>query len=129
VAEESLKSWNMKVQGSAVSKTDGRADTSSRASLMLASATSRPTHPAHDEEPHPQSLARLAELLAAHAPSGVLPLRVRLRSDARRHREMVRATVSPALCIVAQGAKVVVLGREIYSYDTSGMIAYCVDCR
>ena len=37
---------------------------------------------------------------------------------------MVRATVSPALCIVAQGAKVVVLGREIYAYDPSRMIAY-----
>jgi AraC-like DNA-binding protein len=40
---------------------------------------------------------------------------------------MVRATVSPALCIVAQGAKVVVLGREIYAYDTSRMIAYSVE--
>ena len=28
---------------------------------------------------------------------------------------MVRATVTPALCIVAQGAKVVMLGREVYS--------------
>jgi AraC-like DNA-binding protein len=40
---------------------------------------------------------------------------------------MVRATVSPALCIVAQGAKVVVLGREIYAYDPSRMIAYSVE--
>jgi len=121
----------MKVQGSAVSKTDGRAHTSSRASLMLASATSRPTHPAHDEEPDPQSLARLAELLAAHAPyDGSFQLRVPGVHAIRRStatRDMVRATVTPALCIVAQGAKVVVLGREVYAYDPSRMIAYSVE--
>jgi len=121
----------MKVQGSAVSKTDGRADTSSRASLMLASATSRPTHPAHAEEPDPQSLARLAELLAAHAPyDGSFPLRVPGVHAIRRStptRDMVRATITPALCIVAQGAKVVVLGREVYAYDPSRMIAYSVE--
>ena len=49
-------------------------------------------------------------------------------SDApSRTREMVRATVTPALCIVAQGAKIVMLGREVYSYDASRMIAYAVD--
>jgi AraC-like DNA-binding protein len=42
-------------------------------------------------------------------------------------RDLVRATVSPALCIVAQGAKVVVLGREIYGYDRSRMIVYSVE--
>jgi AraC-like DNA-binding protein len=40
---------------------------------------------------------------------------------------MVRATITPALCIVAQGAKIVMLGREVYSYDASRMIAYAVD--
>jgi AraC-like DNA-binding protein len=33
----------------------------------------------------------------------------------------------PALCIVAQGAKAVMLGREVYSYDASRMAAYAVD--
>jgi AraC-like DNA-binding protein len=42
-------------------------------------------------------------------------------------RDMVRATVSPALCVVAQGAKVVVLGREVFSYDSSRMIAYSIE--
>ena len=40
---------------------------------------------------------------------------------------MVRPTVTPALCIVAQGAKIVMLGREVYSYDPSRVIAYSVD--
>jgi AraC-like DNA-binding protein len=33
----------------------------------------------------------------------------------------------PALCIVAQGAKTVMLGREVYSYDASCLVAYAVD--
>jgi AraC-like DNA-binding protein len=40
---------------------------------------------------------------------------------------MVRSTITPALCIVAQGAKIVMLGREVYSYDASRMIVYAVD--
>jgi AraC-like DNA-binding protein len=40
---------------------------------------------------------------------------------------MVRASVAPALCVVAQGAKVVVLGREVFPYDSSRMIAYSVE--
>jgi AraC-like DNA-binding protein len=121
----------MKVQGSAVPRTEGPADRSSRTRLRLASATSRPTHPAPDEEPHAQSLARLAELLAAHAPyDGSFQLRVPGVHAIRRStptRDMVRATVTPALCIVAQGAKVVVLGREVYAYDPSRMIVYSVE--
>jgi AraC-like DNA-binding protein len=33
----------------------------------------------------------------------------------------------PALCIVAQGAKSVMLGQEVYEYDASRMIAFSVD--
>jgi AraC-like DNA-binding protein len=120
----------MREQGSVVSKTGGRAARSSRAHLRLARSTSRATEQAH-EEPRAQSSARLAELLAAHAPyDGSFQLRVPGVHAIRRSavsRDMVRATVSPALCIVAQGAKVVVLGREIYAYDPSRMIAYSVE--
>jgi AraC-like DNA-binding protein len=34
--------------------------------------------------------------------------------------------VLPALCIVAQGAKTVMLGREVYSYDASRLVTYAV---
>ena len=95
------------------------------------SATSRATHAAHAEGPQAESLRRLARLLAAHAPyDGAFPLRVPGLHVVRRSKpypEMVRATVTPALCIVAQGAKIVMLGREVYSYDASRMIAYAVD--
>ena len=36
-------------------------------------------------------------------------------------------TVPPAFCVVAQGAKVVMLGSEVFSYDASRMFAYTVD--
>jgi AraC-like DNA-binding protein len=90
-----------------------------------AAATQRPV------EPRAESLARLAGLLATHTPyDGSFPLRVPGVHAIRRSsvsRDMVRATVAPALCVVAQGAKVVVLGREVFAYDTSRMIAYSVE--
>ncbi len=121
----------MKEQVRAASRSSVGVGRSNRADLRLASATSRPTDAAHDEGPHAESLGRLARLLAAHAPyDGAFTLRVPGLHVVRRskpYREMVRATVTPALCIVAQGAKIVMLGREVYSYDASRMIAYAVD--
>jgi AraC-like DNA-binding protein len=115
----------------AVSMRRARHNQSSRAGLRLAGEASRSTRPAQGDGPDAQSLARLGRLLKGHAPSdGVfaLPLpglyAVRLSKAAR---EKLRATVTPALCLVAQGAKVVMLGREVYSYDASRMIAYSVD--
>jgi AraC-like DNA-binding protein len=121
----------MKEPVPAVTTRQIRDNKSSRAGLRLARAASRSSQPAQDDGPHAQSLARLARLLKDHAPSdGVfaLPLPgllvVRL---SKATREKLRATVAPALCLVAQGAKVVMLGREVYSYDASRMIAYSVD--
>ena len=102
-----------------------------RAGLRLASRSSSSTSPAHDEAPRSQSVERLARLLAAHAPyDGLFPLRVPGVYVVRRSRparEMERATVPPTFCVVAQGAKIVMLGREIFSYDASRMVAYAVD--
>jgi AraC-like DNA-binding protein len=121
----------MKQRIPAVATSGVRVSRSSRASLRLAHASSRSSHPAHEEVPHAQSLGRLARLLAAHASNdGAFPLHVPGLLVVRRSKpypEMVRATVTPALCIVAQGAKIVMLGREVYSYDASRMIAYAVD--
>ena len=120
----------MKEQGAAVSTRRERATASSRAALSLARATSDAA-PGPSAEPQAQNLKRLAELLAKHTPyDGSFPLRVPGVHAIRRSavsREMVRATVSPALCIVAQGAKVVALGRETYAYDASRMIVYSID--
>jgi len=119
----------MKEQARATSRSSAGVSRSSRAILRLAGRTPRPTAP--DAGPHAESLRRLARLLAAHAPyDGAFTLRVPGVHVVRRSRpypEMVRATVTPALCIVAQGAKIVMLGREVYSYDASRMIAYAID--
>jgi AraC-like DNA-binding protein len=108
-----------------------RVGRSSRSALRLAGATSRAMPAAHGEEPRAESLGRLAGLLSAHAPhDGTFPLRVPGLLVVRRskpYREMVRATVTPALCIVAQGEKIVMLGRKVYSYTASRMIAYAID--
>jgi AraC-like DNA-binding protein len=97
----------------------------------LADTVPRPTEGAPDDRPDADSLGRLARLLAAHAPyDGAFTLRVpglRVVRRSKPYPEMVRATVTPALCIVAQGAKIIMLGREIYPYDASRMIAYAVD--
>jgi AraC-like DNA-binding protein len=109
----------------------GRTSRSSRASLRLAHAASSSTETAHEGAPQEQSLTRLATRLAAHAPyDGVFELRVPGLAVVRRSRPtrvFERATVPPALCIVAQGAKTVMLGREVYSYDASRLVAYTVD--
>jgi hypothetical protein len=73
----------------------------------------------------------LATLLAAHSPyDGAFELRLPglwVVRRSRPDREMVRGTVPPAFCVVAHGAKVVMLGSEVFSYDASRMFAYAVD--
>jgi AraC-like DNA-binding protein len=76
-------------------------------------------------------LARLSELLKAHAPyDGSFDLRlpgVHITRTSRVHKELVHGVLRSSLCIVAQGAKRVLLGPEIYEYDTSRMLVYSVD--
>jgi AraC-like DNA-binding protein len=102
-----------------------------RANLRLAGASPRSVHAEREEEPLASSLARLATRLAAHAPyDGAFPLRLPSLYVVRRSRltrTLERATVRPSLCIVAQGAKTVMLGRDVYPYDASCLVAYAVD--
>ena len=73
----------------------------------------------------------MANLIARYAPhDGVFPLRLPGTYALRRGRmtsEPVRATLGPSLCIVAQGAKVVMLGNEILEYDPARMLVFAVD--
>jgi len=76
-------------------------------------------------------LARLAGLLRAHTPAdGSFALRVpgvhAIRAS-RPNAELVHGLQGPSLCIVAQGAKTVLLGSEAYSYDPSQMLVFSVD--
>ncbi|AFM24666.1 AraC family transcriptional regulator [Desulfomonile tiedjei] len=76
-------------------------------------------------------VVRLARLIATYAPhDGSFELRIPGVHAIRRSRtntELVHGMAEPALCIVAQGAKSVMLGNEVYQYDASRMIAFSVD--
>jgi len=86
---------------------------------------------AADPEEDTTDLAKLVRLLMAHAPyDGTFNLRlpgVHVSKASRIQKDMHHAVVSPALCLVAQGAKRVILGKEIYEYDASRMLVYSVD--
>ncbi len=77
------------------------------------------------------ALRRLANLIARYAPhDGVFPLRLPGTYALRRGRitsEPVHATLGPSLCIVAQGAKVMMLGSEVLEYDPARMLVFAVD--
>jgi AraC-like DNA-binding protein len=76
-------------------------------------------------------VVRLAGLISAYAPhDGSFELRIPGVYAIRRSRtnaKLAHAMAQPALCIVAQGAKSVMLGQEVYEYDASRMIVFSVD--
>jgi len=78
-------------------------------------------------EPH---AAHLARLIAAYAPhDGSFELRIpglHASRFSRINTECVHALRLPSLCIVAQGAKTVIVGQEVYEYDASRMIVFSV---
>jgi AraC-like DNA-binding protein len=76
-------------------------------------------------------LVKLAGLIGAHSPhDGCFELFIPGVYAIRRSRmttELVHATQGPVLCIVAQGAKRIMLGQEVYCYDPSRMLIFSVD--
>ncbi|MET0645042.1 MAG: AraC family transcriptional regulator [Pyrinomonadaceae bacterium] len=81
--------------------------------------------------PSDADLRKLATLVSAHAPSdGRFELHVPGVSAVRFSQtspHLVHAVVGPVLCVVAQGAKSVMLGQEVYEYDASRMLIFSVD--
>ena len=77
------------------------------------------------------ALRRLANRLAAYAPhDGAFQLRLPGTYAIRLSRmttEAAYATLGPALCVAAQGAKVVMLGREVLEYDPAHLLVFAVD--
>jgi AraC-like DNA-binding protein len=75
-------------------------------------------------------LTKLARLIAAYAPhDGSFELRipgVHASRFSRINAECVHALSLPSLCIVAQGAKTVIVGQDVYEYDASRMIVFSV---
>lgn len=73
---------------------------------------------------------QLARLLAAYAPhDGSFEMRVPgvlVSRISRVNKECVHALRISSLCIVAQGEKTVIVGDEVYAYDSSQMIVFSV---
>ncbi len=91
--------------------------------LSLRPAANRPA-------PSEPDTAKLARLIAAYAPhDGSFELRIpglHASRFSRVNRECVHALRVSSLCIVAQGAKTVIVGDEVYEYDASRMIVFSV---
>jgi len=81
--------------------------------------------------PSEPDLRRLASLISDHAPNdGRFELRIPglyAFRYSRTNTELMHAVSRPALCIVAQGAKSVMLGQEVYQYDASRMLISSLD--
>jgi AraC-like DNA-binding protein len=76
------------------------------------------------------NLERLARLIAAYAPhDGTFELRIpglHASRFSRTNAECAHALRLPSLCIIAQGAKTVIVGQEVYEYDPSRMLVFSV---
>ena len=77
------------------------------------------------------ALRRLASRLAAYAPHDG-PFQLRLPGTyavrfSRLTSEAAYASIGPALCVAAQGAKVVMLGREVLEYDPAHLLVFALD--
>jgi AraC-like DNA-binding protein len=81
--------------------------------------------------PSALTLRRLAHVLAGYTPQdGAVPLRlpgtyaIRL---SRMSTEASYASLGPALCVAAQGAKAIMLGRDVFEYDPTHLLVFAVD--
>jgi hypothetical protein len=97
----------------------------------LRASDNRP--PARSDIPDPirPNGARLASLIKAYAPDdGSFELRIHGVYAIRRSRtytELMHGVQQSAVCIVAQGEKSVMVGREVYEYSPSRVIVFSVD--
>jgi AraC-like DNA-binding protein len=80
--------------------------------------------------PNQPDMVKLARLIAAYAPhDGTFGLRIPGLHASRATRinaECAHALRLPALCLIAQGAKTVIVGDEVYEYDASRMLVFSV---
>jgi hypothetical protein len=80
--------------------------------------------------PNERDTARLARLIAAYAPhDGSFELSVpglHASRFSRVNKECVHALRVPSLCMVARGAKTVIVGDEVFEYDASRMMVFSV---
>lgn len=77
------------------------------------------------------NLTLLAERIARFTPhDGAFEMRLpglHLYRVSRAHKEVYHAVQKPGLCLVAQGAKCVMLDKELFEYDETRVLIYSVD--
>jgi AraC-like DNA-binding protein len=75
-------------------------------------------------------LEKLVRLICAYAPhDGTFELRIpglHASRFSRTNTECAHALRLPSLCIIAQGAKTVIVGQEVYEYDPSRVLVFSV---
>ena len=75
-------------------------------------------------------MAKLARLIAAYAPhDGSFELRIpglHASRMSRANTECFHTLRVPSLCIIAQGAKDVIVGKDVYEYNASRMLVFSV---
>lgn len=75
-------------------------------------------------------MTRLAGLIRAYAPhDGSFELRIPglcVSRTSRTNEECAHALRLPSLCFIAQGAKTVIVGEEVFEYDPSRMLVFSV---
>ncbi|HTZ75003.1 MAG TPA: AraC family transcriptional regulator [Candidatus Aquilonibacter sp.] len=97
---------------------------------ITASSISRQLRP-HDAgsegEPHASKLARL---IAAYAPhDGTFDLRIpglHVSRFSRLNEGCVHGVQVPSVCFIAQGAKTIIVGQDLYEYDATRMLVFSV---
>lgn len=103
-----------------------RASTSNHTNGKVTSSR-QPANEVANGEFHSEALARL---LAAYAPhDGTFELRIPSLHASRMSRinaECFHTLRLPSLCIAAQGAKAVMVGQDVYEYNSSRMIVFSV---
>lgn len=85
-----------------------------------------------DYSPDQEDLHSLASLIAKFAPRDGrfdLPVSggIHVVKATRTNPESTHAMSKPGMCIVAQGAKRVILGQAVYEYDASRMVVYSAE--
>jgi AraC-like DNA-binding protein len=96
----------------------------------MKSGTNSPGLHADTAAPSEPGLEELARLIRAYAPhDGTFALRIpglHASRYSRVDKECAHALRLPALCLIAQGAKTVIVGQEVYEYDASRMLVFSV---
>ena len=89
-----------------------------------------PRRPDKVAAPNGPDTTKLARCIAAYAPhDGSFDLHIPSLTASRTSRinkECAHALRLPSLCIIAQGAKTVIVGQEAYEYDASRMLVFSV---